>query len=230
MQGAAKRRILEVFKRAATQQTAQNLPERRRGDFHHGLLGTEPAWYQSWNSIRAAAAGIKTIETSFVQTRTLKILTRPLVSRGIMAYRRPNDLRWEYQSPLKTLLVVRGGNVRRLIEHDGVWVADASAKLEAMKIVLGEINLWLDGNFSASRTFRPELRLAQAGQPARVELFPVDPSLGKIISHIAIVFAERPGTVSAIDIHEEGEGVTHITFEDAHYGSPIPDQRFEAPR
>jgi hypothetical protein len=39
MQGAAKRRILEVFKRAATQQTAQNLPERRRGDFHHGLLG-----------------------------------------------------------------------------------------------------------------------------------------------------------------------------------------------
>jgi hypothetical protein len=39
MQGAAKRRILEVFKRAATQQTAQNLPERRRGDFQHGLLG-----------------------------------------------------------------------------------------------------------------------------------------------------------------------------------------------
>jgi hypothetical protein len=39
MQGAAKRRILEVFKRAATQQPAQNLPERRRGDFHHGLLG-----------------------------------------------------------------------------------------------------------------------------------------------------------------------------------------------
>ena len=38
MQGAAKRRILEVFKRAATQQTAQNLPERRRGDFHRGLL------------------------------------------------------------------------------------------------------------------------------------------------------------------------------------------------
>jgi outer membrane lipoprotein-sorting protein len=193
-------------------------------------LGAEPAWYQSWDSIRAAAAGIKTIETSFVQTRTLKILSRPLVSRGIMAYRRPNDLRWEYRSPLPTLLVVRAGNVRRLIQHDGAWVADASAKLEAMKIVLGEINLWLDGNFSASRTFRPELHLAESGQPARVELLPVDPSLGKIISHIAIIFAERPGTVNAIDIYEEGEGVTHITFEDAHYGRPIPDQLFEAPR
>ena len=39
MQGRAKRRILGVFKRARTQQTGQNLPERRRGDFRHGLLG-----------------------------------------------------------------------------------------------------------------------------------------------------------------------------------------------
>ena len=191
--------------------------------------GAEPAWYQDWNSIRRAAAGIKTIEASFVQTRTLKILSHPLVSRGIMAYRRPNELRWEYRSPLQTLLVVRAGNLRRLIKHGGVWVADASAKLEAMKIVLGEINLWLDGNFSSSRTFRPELRPAQPGQPARVELHPVDPSLGKIISRIIITFAERPGTVNAIDIIEEGEGVTHITFEDAHYARAIPDEQFEPP-
>jgi hypothetical protein len=39
MQGAAKRRIPEVFKRAATLQTAPKTPERRRGDFRHGLLG-----------------------------------------------------------------------------------------------------------------------------------------------------------------------------------------------
>ena len=198
------------------------------------LLAVSPAhaaapWYQDWSSIRQAAAGIKTIEALFVQTRTLKILSRPLVSKGLMAYRRPNDLRWEYRSPLQTLLVVRAGNVRRLIKHDNAWVVDSSAKLEAMKIVLGEINLWLDGNFSSSRTFRPELRPAQPGQPAQVELKPVDPSLGKIISRIVIVLGEHPGTVNAIDIFEEGEGVTHIAFEDAHFGRAIPDQQFEAP-
>jgi outer membrane lipoprotein-sorting protein len=189
-----------------------------------------PAWHQDWNGVRQAAAAVKTIETSFVQTRTLKILRKPLVSRGVMAYRRPNDLRWEYQSPLETLLVVRGGNVRRLIKHGGTWVPDASAKLEAMKIVLGEIGLWLDGNFTASKTFRPELRPADKGQPAHVDLLPVDPSLGKIISRIAILFGERPGTVDAIDIFEEGEGVTHIAFENPRYGQAIPDERFEPPR
>jgi hypothetical protein len=39
MQGAAKRGIPEVFKRAATLQTVPKTPERRRGDFRHGLLG-----------------------------------------------------------------------------------------------------------------------------------------------------------------------------------------------
>jgi outer membrane lipoprotein-sorting protein len=199
------------------------------------LLGADmsaaPApWQQDLDGIRKVAATVKTLEASFVQTRTLKILKKPLVSRGIIAYRRPNDLRWEYQSPLATLLVVRGGNAQRLVKHGGNWVTDSSAKLEAMKMVLGEINLWLDGNFSASKTFRPELRPTTKEQPAHVDLIPLDPSLGKIISRIAIVFGERPGTVSAIDIFEPGEGVTHIVFENPHYGEAIPDERFETPR
>ena len=193
-------------------------------------LAAPPAWYEDWTSIRKAASNIKSIETDFVQTRTLKILTKPLVSRGIMAFRRPNDLRWEYQSPLETLLVAKGGNVHRLIKHGSTWVADASARLEAMKIVLDEINLWLDGNFSSSKTFRPELHPAQAGRAAHVELIPGDPSLGKIIARISINFGERPGTVSSIDIHEEGAGVTHIAFENSRFDQNIPDQRFEPPR
>lgn len=193
-------------------------------------LVSAATWYDDWASIRKAAATIKSIESDFVQTRTLKILKKPLVSRGTMAFRRPNDLRWEYLSPLPTLLVARGGNVQRLIKHDNAWVSDASGRLEAMKVVLGEINLWLDGNFSSSKTFRPALRPATGSQPASVELSPVDPSLGKIISRITLAFGERPGTVSAIDIHEEGEGVTHIAFVNTRFDQAIPDTRFEPPR
>jgi hypothetical protein len=193
-------------------------------------LAAPPAWCEDWACIRKAAANIKSIETSFVQTRTLKILTKPLVSRGIMAFRRPNDLRWEYQSPLETLLVAKAGNIHRLLKHGSSWVSDSSGRLEAMKIVLGEINLWLDGNFTSSKTFRPELHPAHAGHGAYVELVPLDPSLGKIIARIIINLGERPGTVSSIDIHEEGEGVTHIAFENSRFDQNIPDHRFEPPR
>jgi outer membrane lipoprotein-sorting protein len=195
-----------------------------------GVRGFSAPWFQDWKGIRKAAATVRTIETAFVQTKTLKILRKPLVSRGVMAYRRPNNLRWEYQSPLQTLLVVHDGNVQRLIKHGATWVTDSSAKLEAMKIVLGEINLWLEGDFASSKTFRPVLRPAQAGKGAYVDLLPADPSLAKIISRIAITFAERPGTVGAIDIYEENEGVTHIAFENTRVDVAIPDQRFEPPR
>jgi outer membrane lipoprotein-sorting protein len=198
------------------------------------LAATPPvepaAWHQNLDSIRKAASSVTTLEASFVQTRTLKILKKPLVSRGIIVYRRPNDLRWEYQSPLPTLLVVRKGNAQRLLKKGTTWVTDSSAKLEAMKVVLGEINLWLDGNFGASKTFRPELRPAGKDHPAHVALVPLDPSLAKIISRIAIVFGERPGTVSAIDIFEQGEGATHIVFENAQYDQAVADDRFETPR
>jgi len=189
-----------------------------------------PAWYETWEGIRAAAATAKTIETSFVQTRSLKILSKPLVSRGMMAYRRPNDLRWEYQSPIETVLIVRAGQVSRFIRHGAAWVPDASARLEAMKIVLGEISLWLDGNFSASRTFRPQLRPAQGGQRAYIELLPVDPALGKIIARITMTFADKPGVLDAIDIVEDKDNVTHIAFENQRLGGTIPDARFEPPR
>jgi fibro-slime domain-containing protein len=43
MQGSAKRRILDVFKWAATEQPARNLPGRRHGDFHHGLVALSVA-------------------------------------------------------------------------------------------------------------------------------------------------------------------------------------------
>ncbi len=202
--------------------------------FCSALLAAAPAsaapWYQDWEGIRKAAATVTTIETDFVQTKALKILTKPLVSKGVMAYRRPNDLRWEYTSPLQTLLVVRRGNAQRLLKHGGEWVTDSSAKIEAMKIVLGEISLWLEGNFGASKTFRPELRQAAGGQQAHVELVPIEPALAKIISRIDIVFGERPGTVKGIDIYEGSENVTHIAFENSRFDGTIPDSRFEAPR
>lgn len=193
-------------------------------------LASAAAWYDDWAGIRRAAASIKSLETTFVQTRTLKLLRKPLVSRGSLAFRRPNDLRWEYESPLPTLLVAHGGDIHRLVKRDGIWVDDAGGRLEAMKVVLGEIGSWLDGDFSSSKTFRPILRPAQGQQAAHVDLVPADPSLGKLIARITLTFGTRPGTVDAIDIVEEGEGVTHIAFQNPRFDQAIPDARFQPPR
>ena len=181
------------------------------------------AWTENWDSIRSSAQQMQSIEANFVQTRTLKILTRPITSRGVLLYRRPADLRWEYTSPVKSVLVMKGGNAGRYIRRGDRWVADSSAKLDAMKVVLGEINLWLGGNFSQSKTFKPELK---PGNPATVEMIPIEPTLRNIISKIVITLGKDPGTVDSIDIHEGAEGTTHIVFSNVKYNQPIADDRF----
>jgi outer membrane lipoprotein carrier protein len=194
------------------------------------VLAVAPAahagWTENWDTIRASAGQLQSLETDFVQTRTLKILTRPIVSRGTLAYRRPADLRWEYTSPVKSVLVMKGGNVGRYIKRTEGWVPDSSAKLDAMKVVLGEINQWLGGNFSQSKTFRPELK---GGDPAKVELVPIEEGLRKIITKIEITLGKDAGTVTSIDIHEGNEGKTHIEFSNAKYNQSIPDDRFGPP-
>jgi hypothetical protein len=153
-------------------------------------------WYEDWASIRKAAASIKSIETTFVQTRTLKILTKPLVSRGIMAFRRPNDLRWEYQSPLANLAGRQARQHPPPIKHGAPPGSRRQRpQLEAMKIVLGEINLWLDGDFSSSKTFRPVCGQPRLVSPRTSSWSPSIRRWPRSSRASPSSSAERPGTV-----------------------------------
>jgi outer membrane lipoprotein-sorting protein len=181
-------------------------------------------WRSSWDSVRSAARNVETIKADFVQTRTVRILKHPIVSRGRFAYRRQGDLRWEYTSPIKSVMVLRGGSVERYIGRGDGFVRDSSAKLDAVASVVQEINLWLGGDFTKSKTFRPSL--ARAGGKAKVDLVPVDPTMRAIISRIELVFGEAPGTVESIVIDEGSEGKTQIDFDGVRINEGVTDADF----
>ena len=51
----------------------------------------------------AAQADVHTWSADFVQTRTLKTLTQPLVAKGHISFATPNDFRWELGQPAQTI-------------------------------------------------------------------------------------------------------------------------------
>jgi outer membrane lipoprotein-sorting protein len=191
-------------------------------------VASASGWGGSWESIRAAARDLQTIRADFVQTRTVRILKRPIVSHGRFAYRRRGDLRWEYTSPIKSVMLLRNGSVERYIGRGDGFVRDSSAKLDAVASVVAEINLWLGGDFSSSKTFRPAL--AHAGGKTTVELSPIDPSMRAIISRIALVLGEKAGTVESIVIDEGSEGKTQIDFTDPRINEGVTDADFAPAR
>ncbi len=55
-----------------------------------------------------AQKNLHTWSADFVQTRALKTLTQPLVTRGHIAFAMPNDFRWELGWPAQTIALRRG--------------------------------------------------------------------------------------------------------------------------
>jgi len=63
----------------------------------------------------------------------MKILVKPLVSNGRFLFTAPNSLRWEYFSPVKSILLLHNGNVKSYIEGKNGLVEDTKVKAQAME-------------------------------------------------------------------------------------------------
>jgi outer membrane lipoprotein carrier protein len=183
-------------------------------------------WTDSWKAIRAASSQTSSIEADFVQTKRLPILKHPIVSRGRLVYRKPGQIRWEYQSPVKMILLLDAQGVRRFTWRDGKWVPDASGRLLAVQSVLREMNLWMAGEFEKSQVFAPQLLAA----PPRVRLVPKEAGLRKLISSVEVMLGSTPGVVDAIEITEGPKASLRIDFSGIKLNQPISDRVFESPK
>ncbi len=96
---------------------------------------------------------LRSIQADFIQEKHLKILVRPIVSTGTFIFQAPQSLRWEYKTPVPSILLMHDGRVKKFVEKDGRFVEDRGMGLDSMQVVLGEISNWLDGRFSDNKMF-----------------------------------------------------------------------------
>ena len=125
-----------------------------------GLLLVSPllvAWADSWEALRDASRTVTSVEARFVQKKTLPILAKPFVSGGRFFFQKPGSLRWEYDRPVRSVLLMHAGSVRRYLRDKDVWREEGGAPLTAMQTVLGEIVNWQQGRFDANPHFQASL-------------------------------------------------------------------------
>ncbi|MBW1939470.1 MAG: outer membrane lipoprotein carrier protein LolA, partial [Deltaproteobacteria bacterium] len=60
------------------------------------------------HDIEARAATVKTLSCILKQERHLAIFARPVIFRGRMALEKPDKLRWEFTSPIPSVLIFNG--------------------------------------------------------------------------------------------------------------------------
>jgi len=190
-----------------------------------GLISAEIAIAQDWISLKEAFRNIRSVKAEFLQKKSLQILTKPLLSEGKFFFYIPDSLRWEYLSPLRSVMLRKGNNIQIYNFSDGVWKPEMAQAVESRRMVLEEISHWFQGRFDESKAFK---HLYSPGPPERVILVSRE-GINKFINRIEIVLSARPGVIDRVEIEEPGGSRTSIEFKNVEINSNFSSEVFEKP-
>lgn len=156
------------------------------------------------------AVSLHSIQADFIQEKHLKILARPIISTGTLTFQAPQSLRWEYQTPIPSILLMNGSKVKKFIERDGQLVEDRGMQFNSMQVVLAEISNWLDGRFTDNDMF-----VVSFPAERTVLLTPKQQALAGLISKIELKLADQKelqGLLDSVTIFEGPDSYTMMTF------------------
>jgi outer membrane lipoprotein-sorting protein len=178
-------------------------------------------WADTWEGVRGATGTIQTIRADFVQEKHLSILSRPFISKGVFYYQAPGSLRWEYTSPVRSILLMHKGRMRSYTETGKGLAEDSRMDPKGMQIILQEIALWLGGRFSDDPAFDAVL---EAG--GRIVLTPKVKGFSKMIEHIDLILSDRPGIIESVEIYEGPDSFTRLIFLNTEINKVIEEALF----
>ncbi len=174
--------------------------------------------------LRKDSARIKTITADFVQKKSMKILSKPLVSEGTFFYAAPDSIRWEYTKPIRSIVLAQNGVTKRYISSGGKMVEDSTGGARAMKIVLDEVAGWMSGKFDANPAFKASLK---DGSQTMITLTPVDKSMAGYFEKIEIAVSRKDASVKSVRIVESASAETRIDFSHVVLNANIAPSVFQ---
>ena len=173
--------------------------------------------------LQKLSAGVKTLSSDFIQEKYLAVFKQALVSHGHFYYSKPDKLRWELTTPVKSGFALNGDEGRRW--HDS---EKQSSRFEldrdpVMKIVAEQLLAWARADFpwlEAHYRIQVEKR-----QPVRLRLEPLF-ATGGFLDHLMIWFSSDGSHVRQVELHEKDGDFTRIRFRHAVVNGPVPGSLF----
>jgi outer membrane lipoprotein-sorting protein len=167
---------------------------------------------------------LHSVRSDFRQEKHLQILARPIISDGTFIFQAPGSLRWEYLSPVRSVLLMHEGKVKKFIEQGDRLQEDKTMGFGTMQVVLADIANWLDGRFADNDMF-----IVTFPDDRTVLLVPKDKGLAALISSIELKVAGQKGLLDAVTIFEGPQSSTRLIFSKRILNQEIPASLFIAP-
>lgn len=169
------------------------------------------------------AESTNTISCDFIQEKSLAVLSEKIISKGKFCFKKANNIRWEYTSPYKYLIIISGNRM---------YTDDSKNKnrydLQTNKM-LQEMNGFITGCIQGDILKNDKdysIKYFENSKQYSVKLIPRSEKMRQMLNEVQIWFDKNDMTVSGIKMVETGEDYTKIDFINKKLNLEIPIEKF----
>jgi len=174
------------------------------------------------SGLAKATAQTQTIESDFVQEKVMSVLSETIKSKGKFCFKKANKLRWEYHSPFRYLIVLNGDKVT--VKDDNKTNRFDTKSNQMFKKITDIMTSCIQGNISDSKDF--EVSYLENYSQYILRLSPKSKSMRDFFSSIHIYLDKKDFSVQRLQMYENSEDYTIITFSGKKINKGIPDEKF----
>lgn len=175
--------------------------------------------------ISKATTSLNDIQCDFTQTKSMKMLSKKMLSSGKMYYKKANKLRWQYTSPYEYTFVLNGDKVRIKSSKTSkqVNVKDNKMFRHVSNIMISTMT---GGGLKNSADFNVEMY--RQGNTYFAKLYPKKKELKQIYKVIELYFNPSLSMVSSVTMEEKTGDVTIVKLNNVKTNTNVSDKIFIA--
>ena len=173
--------------------------------------------------IDQTASAMKGMQCDFVQTKRMKLLSKEMQSKGIMYFKRPNKLRWQYIAPYDYTFILNDDKVQ-IKSSKSTKNIDVQGNKMFRQITNIILNSVTGGSLKSSSDFNVEVYKKDNTYFAK--LFPKKKELKQLYQVIEIYFDSALTMVNSVRMVEKTGDETRVNLINTKLNIAVDEKMF----
>lgn len=175
-------------------------------------------------AINRTAIAVKSIQSTFVQTKTMSFMHDKMTSKGVMYYSNGGKLRWEYTSPYKYIFVINNNKVYIKSGNKAANAIDVRQSRIFQSITQVMMYSVTGKGLTSNRNFGVTMYVD--GNEWIASLTPKRSEMKKMFKTIRLFFDKNKGVVSQVEMNEVSGDKTVIQLYGVKTNAAINEKVF----